>query len=512
MKLLRPEDVYALDINSKFLGIDTRLLMENAGKAVADFIWNKFPSKKRIVIVAGLGNNGGDGFVAARHLAGYGYDVTVILLGRIEWIKSSAARENAEIVKNLALSVKLIEVRDSEELLNIKEYLENAEIIVDAILGVGLRGQVRGLPRKAIFLINEIKERKNILVISIDVPSGLDCYIGKAVGPIVHSDITITFHSSKKGLEKGVGGEVVVKKIGIPPEAEEFAGPGDVLAIRKLVRRDEWSHKGDFGRILIIGGSKDFSGAPALAGLASLRAGADLVVIAAPEAVGNIIRSFSPNLIVKSLPGKYLSHDHIKELADPGFIEKFDVILIGPGIGLTEESLDAAGELIRIFCDMEKPLIIDADALKSAARKGLPEGGKKILTPHAREFYLLFNEEVPTELKERGEIVKRKAREVKSVIVLKGRIDIVSDGERIKYNLTGNPGMTVGGTGDVLAGVIAAFCAISEDLFRSAVAGTFITGLAGDFAYKEKGYELLATDVIENVPKALSFVRRFTES
>ncbi|MHA1590619.1 MAG: NAD(P)H-hydrate dehydratase [Candidatus Njordarchaeales archaeon] len=512
MRVLKPDDVYALDINARYLGIDTRLLMENAGKSVADVIRRRFPDKKRIVVIAGLGNNGGDGFVAARHLASYGYEVIVILLGRVAYIKSTIARENAEVLKRMRLSIKLFEAKDSTELTNIKQYLEEADIIIDAILGVGLRGSVKGLFAETINLINSVKQRKGVHVISIDVPSGLDCYSGRVQGPVIKPDITVTFHGIKKGLSEEVGGEIIVTNIGIPPEAEEFVGPGDVLRIKKLIRREDWAHKGDFGRILVIGGSEDFSGAPALAGLAALRAGADVVVIAAPSSVADIIRGFSPNLIVKKLKGSFLNHENVRILKDPEFISRFDTILIGPGIGVKEEVLSISNELIRYFSENKRSLVIDADALKGLSIKNIPKTGNIILTPHDGEFYKIFKIKCPKTLKERGEIVKKKAKETATTIVLKGHIDVISDGEQVKYNTTGNPGMTVGGTGDVLAGIIAAFYAISENAFNAAIAGAFISGLAGDFAYKEKGYELLATDVIEKIPEAISYTRRFLES
>ena len=501
-EFLSPADVYRLDKNSEYLGVDTILLMENAGKNVAEFVAERFPDKKNVVVVCGTGNNGGDGFVVARHLASMGYKVKVILLGRSELIRSEIARKNWEILRRMILSVEIEEVKDSSYIGKLEKALENAEIVVDAILGVGVRGAVRGLAGEAIRKINSMKDKVGYVVVSVDVPSGLDTFEGKALGDVIKADYTVTFHGSKKGLEKEIAGEVIVKGIGIPPEAELIVGPGDVLNCLK--ERKPWSHKGDFGRILIIGGGESFSGAPALAALAALRTGADLVVIAAPESVSDVIRSFSPNLIVKSLPGKNLSKKCIEILETE--IEKYDTIILGPGIGLNPETLETAAKLAQIIADKGIPLLVDADGLKAIAKHGIPSG-KVVLTPHAGEFMILFGEKPAENLMERGEIVRKMAEKHGITILLKGHIDVISNGTKIKYNITGNPGMTVGGTGDVLSGIVATLMAQGADPFPAACSGAFISGAAGDLALEEKGYELLATDVVEKIPDVLQKIR-----
>ncbi len=502
-KYLSPMDVYKLDKNSEFLGIDTLLLMENAGRGVADFIASELKDKKKIVVICGTGNNGGDGFVSARHLASLGYDVTVVLIGRSTLIRSDIARKNFEILKRMIFSVKLIEIDDSSKISKLEEILsDNVDIVVDAILGVGIKGSARGLALEAIRKVNEAKRRYGFIVVSIDVPSGFNVFEGKSLGEVINADYTVTFHEPKKGFDKERVGKVLVKSIGIPPEAELIVGPGDVTNCLK--RRTNWSHKGDFGRVLIIGGSKDYSGAPALAAMAALRTGADLVIVAAPEPISNVIRSFSPNLIVKPLPGEVIDERSLKALES--IITNFDVVVLGPGIGLADETLEAAATLARMISERNVPLLIDADGLKAIAKHGIPSG-RIIITPHAGEFSILFNEKPPIELEQRGEIVKQKAEKYGITILLKGHVDVISDGHVIRFNTTGNPGMTVGGTGDVLSGITATFMAQCNDLLLAACSGAFVSGYAGDLAFQKRGYELLATDVIEEIPSVLKLLR-----
>mgnify|MGYP000521758670 CR=1 FL=1 len=501
-RILTPQDVYRLDMNAQYLGVDTLLLMENAGKNVATFVANKFPNRKNVVVVCGLGNNGGDGFVAARHLASSGYNVHVILLGRHELIRTEIARKNWDVLQKMSFSVKITEIKDLLDLHKLENALSQADIVIDAILGVGIRGAARGLSAEAIKLINSVKRKNGYIVISVDVPSGLDIYNGKVYGECIKADYTITFHGFKKGFLPEICGEIIVANIGIPPEAELIVGPGDVFI--SLKKRYPWSHKGDFGRILVIGGGENFSGAPALAALAALRTGADLVVVAAPESVASIIRSFSPNLIVITLPGDNLNKKSLDVLK--GQIERFDSIVLGPGIGLNEETLQVAAELARIIAEKHIPLLIDADGLKAIAKYGIPSG-KVVITPHAGEFAILFKEKLSENLLERGELVRNIAKKYEITILLKGHVDVISDGKEVKYNMTGNPGMTVGGTGDVLSGIVAALMAQGAEPFQAACAGAFISGKAGDLALEEKGYELLATDVIEKIPDVIESIR-----
>ncbi|MFH1588233.1 MAG: NAD(P)H-hydrate dehydratase [Candidatus Diapherotrites archaeon] len=269
-----------------------------------------------------------------------------------------------------------------------------------------------------------------------------------------------------------------------------------------IPKRSPDSFKGQNGKVLVIGGSNDFIGAPALsamAALAALRSGVDIVTVAAPEKAGFIINSFSPDIIVKKFSGKNLSSKHLKMLF---FVAKsFDAVLIGPGMGLNKDTQHLIQRIVKKLMRERIPLILDADAIKAV--KGMKFNGKVLLTPHKTEFEIfsgktLFEEKF--NLNKRIQTVKELAKKHKCIILLKGKIDIISDGENISLNKTGNPGMTVGGTGDVLAGLCAGLTALSRDLFKSACAAAFINGLAGDNQLKKKGHSFIASDLLHEIP------------
>ena len=459
---ISPDEMRAVDANCTYFGLLPIQLMENAGSALASEARRRARGKK-IAVVAGRGNNGGDALVAARHLADL--EVTVFLLGRSREIATQEARQNWEILEHLNFDLR--EVRCSEEL----EPLSRYDLILDAVFGTGARGPVRGLEAEAIDAINSSGRP----VLSVDVPSGLGTE--KAVEP----DATVTFHRPKVAIP----GEVVVAGIGIPPAAEFYVGPGDLGLV---ARRATESHKGENGRVLVIGGGP-YSGAPALAAMAALRAGADLATVAAPRNVAGIIAGLSPNLIVRPLSDDHLSPgdlDLIREL-----LPRHDVVVVGMGLGRHPETREALAELIP-ECGKA---VIDADALLP----GIPLQG--IITPHESEFRRVSTIRVPPGRVEK-ETLMSFARDMKLTVLLKGKVDLITDGSVVRGNATGNAGMTVGGTGDVLAGIAGAFYSKAPPL-RAAVAAAFVNGTAGDLAFVEKGYSLLATDVIEKIPAAM---------
>jgi len=263
-------------------------------------------------------------------------------------------------------------------------------------------------------------------------------------------------------------------------------------------RREKWSHKGDSGRVLIIGGSRRYRGAPALCGLAALRSGCDIATIAAPESAVDVISSFSPNLITEPLVGDYINIGDLEKLIS--LSKKFDVILIGNGMGRMVGSRDTVLELLSA---VRKPCIIDADALHmvSENKKLLRPGW--ILTPHEYEFQNLSGVKVPRQLEKRaGEVVKF-SKSYRSTVLLKGHIDVIAESGKVFINSTGNPYMTVGGTGDVLAGICAAFLGGGMTSLNAAAAAAFVSGAAGDLAAKDIGPGLMATDVIEKIPAVM---------
>ncbi len=495
------ESMGIVDLNSSYMGLPTSILMENAGRNVAEEISKRVDVKgRKVVVFCGTGNNGGDGFVAARHLAVKGARVKVILIGEPGKIRTEEAKMNWEVVSKMFLTVERGIVRDSSDLSMLSSLKGEADILVDAMLGTGLKGPVREPFLSAIKFFNECKGFK----VAVDTPSGLNPDTGEVHGESVKADLTVTMHVLKEGF-KGASeytGEVVVAELGCPLEANVYTGPGDVVYTVKS--RDKWSHKGDNGRVLVVGGGDGYSGAPALAALAALRVGVDLAVVYAPEHVSTAIRSYSPNLIVRNYNGGNLNMEAVEEIVEA--LNGFDSIVIGPGLGLKTETISSTVELVSRVVKRGKPLLVNADGLK--ALKGeleVVKGSCTVLTPHGGEYRFLFKETLPgfEKIDERIERVRLKAKEYNLTFLLKGHVDIITDGERVKLNFTGNPGMTVGGTGDVLSGVTAAFLAWTRDPFRASVAGAFINGEAGDLAVEEKGYHITATDLIEKIPFAM---------
>ncbi len=480
---MRIEDVYIWDINAKWLGITPYQLMENAGAGVARTVEERFGKGLRIAVFSGTGNNGGDGFVVARHLS-FENDVTVFLVGDEAKIRSEEAKHNWGILKGLDF-VKIKVLKDSAYIKGLD--LSGYDVIVDALLGAGTRGEPREPIRSAIENINEYAGRAKI--VSIDLPSGYPSNVR------VKADFAVTFQWDK---EEYGGFERVVVKIGYPKELYHLVGPGDA----KFALRKKGEHKGQNGRLLIIGGSGDYYGAPYLAAKA---AGClvDLVYLGMPEySAGKIT---DPDLILRPVGDRNLTPEHLDGLLE--LAEKADAVVIGPGIGLAEET----GEFVRDFIKRcEKPMVIDADGLKAVAEDlSVLDGKTFVLTPHAGEFGVLFGVKLEGSLMERAELVTEKARGVGGVILLKGPYDVISDGKTWKYNRTGNLGMTTGGTGDVLAGLVGALLALGNEPLRAASAGAFLNGLAGDMVKEELGENFTAIEVAERVPRAAKRILDF---
>ena len=493
-EMITSREMRALEMNSEYFGVSRLQLMENAGRSVAAEITSRFPpDKARVAVFCGLGGNGGDGFVAARHLTCLGFKVDVILAGRSESIADDVARKNWLALQPLKDIVTFHEVHDSSLVPSIE-----AEVVVDALLGVGLKGTLRPPILQMVRGINKMKAFR----VSVDVPTGINSDSGDVLGKAVRANLTVTFHKKKPGLLKAkrYTGELVVRDIGLPPEFERFAGPGDVsLVVRP---RPPEAHKGEFGRLLVVGGSEVFSGAPALVALAALRAGVDLTYIAAPHKTAYAISSMSPDLITIKLEGDHLNPRNVAVIKR--YLETSNAVVMGPGLGLHVETRKAVAEIVNSMEEAKTPLLLDADGLKAFAEFKRKLGFPLVLTPHAGEYRILTGREPPKDLGERATEVKKSAEELGAVMLLKGHVDVISDGKRVKLNFTGNPGMTVGGTGDTLSGIIGAFLAQRADPFEAAVAGAFINGAAGDFVQSEKGYHMVPTDIIDWIPRVMN--------
>jgi len=269
---------------------------------------------------------------------------------------------------------------------------------------------------------------------------------------------------------------------------------------KALPKRDPWSHKGDFGRLLVIGGSRTFSGAPALAALAALRAGCDLVKILAPERAADIAASFSPDIIAEPLRGGFLSNLHTRNVLEQP--RGFSAVVIGNGIGTRHETISFLKKLIT---RLDKPCVIDADGL-NAISCDIPLGNSLILTPHAGEFKKMTGEHASQDLDERQSQAKSLAKRTGAIVLLKGHVDIITDGHDAMLNKTGSVHMTKAGTGDVLAGIVGAFLAMGMTPLQSASSGAYISGLAGEIASKKLGFGMLSSDMLTEIPKAIASV------
>lgn len=480
---MRIEDVYIWDINAKWLGISPHQLMENAGAGVARAIEERFGKGLRIAVFSGTGNNGGDGFVAARHLS-FENDVTLFLVGDEEKIRSEEARHNWEILKKLDF-VKIRVLKDSSYIKTLD--LSGFDVVVDALLGAGTKGEPREPIRSAIEKINEYAGKAKI--VSVDLPSGYPSSFR------VKADFAVTFQWDK---EEYGGFECAIVKIGYPKELYHLVGPGDA----KFALRKKGEHKGQNGKLLVIGGSEDYFGAPYLASKAASYL-VDLVYLAMPEYSARRIND--PNIILRPFQGENFRKDDVEDVLT--IAEGVDAVVIGPGIGVRAGTKDFVLEFLR-WC--EKPVIIDADALKALAEDlDVLKGKNFVLTPHAGEFKILFGEKPEGSLEERSKLVVEKAKTAGGTILLKGAYDIISDGESWKYSKTGNKGMTTGGTGDVLAGLVGALLALGNSPLRAASAGAFLNGLAGDMVKEEMGENFTALDVAKKVPQAVKWVLEF---
>ncbi|MGZ7048215.1 MAG: NAD(P)H-hydrate dehydratase, partial [Methanobacterium sp.] len=333
--------------------------------------------------------------------------------------------------------------------------------------------------------------------IAVDVPSGLDPLTGEVPEKAIESDFTVTFHGIKSGLKNAkirYVGNIVLYDIGIPSEAETFLGKGDLL---RLKMRELSSHKGNNGTVLVIGGSQDYSGAPTLAGLSAFKSGVDLVYVACPESVAPTIRSYSPDLIVNTLYHDFIIEEDVNKILE--LSKKADSLVIGCGIGREEETESALNEFVG---EIQKPMVIDADALKLLDLDIIREKNEVIVTPHSAEFKALFGIEMPQNLEDKIETVSKAADENNCVVLLKGVLDIISNGKKTRLNKTGNPGMTVGGTGDCLAGLTGGLLAKGHDAFEAACLGAYINGRAGDMASQKYEYHFMASDMIKYIDDA----------
>jgi hydroxyethylthiazole kinase-like uncharacterized protein yjeF len=437
-------------------------------------------TEKNILILCGAGNNGGDGCVAARYLAA-DYPVSVFLVGTE--MKTEIASKNLQKLKSLAVKI-------YSSLEDIDTLLKTNDIIIDALLGTGLSGDLR---EPYATLVKKINASTHKNIISVDVPTGLRTPLS------VTPQFTVTFHDVKEGMNEKNSGKIHIVDIGIPQEAVTYVGPGELSVY--YPRPLKKSHKGDNGIVLIIGGGP-YIGAPALSGLAALRTGVDLVYIATPKRSWKSIAAFSPNFIVKDLTSDILTQKDAPLIED--LLQKCTGVILGPGLGDEKETEDAILPLVTRIIQEKKPLVIDADAIKPIGEHiEVLQNSMTVVTPHVGEFKKLTGIALSQDLDVRVNTVQEWAGKIGITIFLKGFIDVLSNGKNVKFNNVHNEAMTVGGTGDVLAGIIGALLSKGVEPFNAVRIAAFLNGAAGNQAFQKKSYGLLSTDVIEEIPSVL---------
>jgi ADP-dependent NAD(P)H-hydrate dehydratase / NAD(P)H-hydrate epimerase len=485
------------------------LLMENAGRAFVDALVSECGrvDGRKALVVCGKGNNGGDGFVIARHLANRGAIVRVILLAKGEDLKGDA-RTNYAIARHMAgPKLDIAELSEASEL----EGLPEADILVDAIFGTGFSGDVSGIYRAAIERINS----RGWYVAAVDVPSGVSAADGSVGNIAVNASLTVTMGLAKVGHYVGAGadhaGKVVIAEISIPSTAFRTSEPAsyrvhaaDISA--RLPARSRRANKYSVGKVFVLAGSRNFIGAPAMCSQAALIAGAGAVVLGIPRSIHATLASKLTEVIIEPLDET--SDGTIAESAEADIrkrVEWADSVVIGPGLARQAETDKL---ILSLVASIQKPLILDADGLNAAATDVSVfnrRRGETVLTPHTGELGRLTGIGAGEIERSRVESARAAARRFGCVVVLKGAPTATADaGGDVYLNSTGNPGMATIGAGDVLTGLVAGLRAQGMTSLEAAYSGVFIHGLAGDLGAARLGERsLLALDILEHVPPAL---------
>ncbi|MFZ5453411.1 MAG: NAD(P)H-hydrate dehydratase [Thermodesulfobacteriota bacterium] len=509
MKLVTAAEMRELDrkaINE--VGIPSVVLMENAGRTTYQILRREFPDLTGpVAVVAGRGNNGGDGFVVARYLAQAGVPVAIFLVASRDQVRGDALI-NLEIAARLGIEI--VEVKEEKDLNSLAHRLARSDLIVDALLGTGLNSEVRGLYRLVIDEINHLRPP----VLAVDIPSGLCADSGQPLGAAVEVQVTVTYGWPKIGQILPPGRDYVGRlwqvDISIPPELTREV-PGELTEageMRALLPPRPWGgHKGTFGHLLVLAGSEGKTGAATLAAEGALRAGAGLVTLGIPASLNEILEAKLTEAMTLPLPEvqgvRALGMQALKPLEK--FLEQKTAAALGPGLGTHPETAELVRHLAR---HLPLPLVIDADGINALA--GEPEklqeaAGPRILTPHPGEmarFLEITTQEVQAD---RLLTAREAASRTKAVVVLKGAQTLVADPEgRVSLNATGNPGLASGGTGDVLTGLIGGFLAQGMPPWDAARLGVYLHGLAADFFAAQYGHRgLIAGDLLAVFPEVM---------
>ncbi|MCK4668047.1 NAD(P)H-hydrate dehydratase [Candidatus Dependentiae bacterium] len=480
------------------------ILMENAGREIFNYMVDHYDDDldfMRIIIVCGKGNNGGDGFVLARHLYNNGYDIEIAILDKKSTYKGDA-RINLRALQDLDIEITLIKNFFIEKII---KYLKEFDLIVDAIFGTGFTGVPRGVYASVIDVINDLDSE----VVSVDIPSGLNPDTGISEGQVVFADMTVTMGLPKLGMTIYPGleycGGLYLADISLPPEL--LYDPAvlteliDEIDLPGLYRESD-SHKGDYGKILLIGTSPGLTGAGCMAGEAALYSGAGLITLAVPASLNSILETKLTEVMTFPVPDRdgYFTPESLEKILE--FSDKVDVVALGPGLGRYEET----GEFVLKFLNKcTKPLILDADALfflKDHLDSVKEYSSDLILTPHYGEFSRLTGKSIKEIKKNKVNIASEFAVKNKVILVLKGAETIIAaESGEVYINISGTPGMATGGMGDVLTGLIASFLGQKLLPVTAAYTASFILGVTAEYLTDEVGHSgITPTEIIQELP------------
>jgi hydroxyethylthiazole kinase-like uncharacterized protein yjeF len=495
-------------------GTPGSVLMERAGSGATSVLLQQFPHVRRhgVVVCAGKGNNGGDGFVIARLLRRKGVQTEVALLGRQADVKGDAARALAALRRT---RVRITEITSAQEIAALAATCKRAGLLVDALFGTGLNAPVQGSHADMLYLMNT----SGVPIFAVDIPSGLDADRGVPLGMAVQAEATATFAFPKIGqlIHPGVEhvGALAVVDIGIAPEAVAEVRPRtgllDPAEVAPLVpRRAPESHKGTCGHVLVIAGSRGRTGAALLATHAACRTGAGLTTLAGPASLNAVFSSGIPEAMTAAIPDTdgLINFDESRLRT---LVQGKNAVIVGPGIGTHPD----AEQMVRfLLTEMDLPMVVDADALTCVARHpGMlrTARARAVLTPHPGEMARLLGQETAAVQGDRVGTARRFAEEHRCVLLLKGARSIVAQPDGCVWiNPTGNPGMASGGMGDALSGILGSLLAQGLPVPEAACLGVYLHGEVADHVVAARGpIGLLASDVIDGVPAGLARLRAF---
>jgi len=548
MKIVTAEEMARLEQKAVATGVTTAMMMEKAGQAVARACLKLEPMPKKALVLVGPGNNGGDGLVAAYHLAEAGVDVCIYIWKR-------KGQDDPNLHRASGRKIPILWAEKDENLGKLRQLLPKADIVIDALLGTGLSRPIKGLLKEILTQVKAEKERRLSLraeaslrslkpemrsspspfIVAVDVPSGLNGSTGEVDPATVPADLTVTFGFPKVGhfLFPGAEfvGELLVADIGIKPELAQ-----DIpleLVTEDLVRewlppRPRGAHKGTFGKALVVAGSVNYIGAAYLAGAAATRVGTGLVTMALPSNIHPIVAAKLSEATYLLLPQDMgvLVPEALEILSESW--PSYDALLIGPGLGRDKQTVRFVHQLLKGYKEKERvgfidnpvreellplpPMVIDADGLNALAE--LPQWWRElkslnVLTPHPGEMARLMKCDIEEVKKRRLEVAREKAQEWGQVVVLKGAFTCIASPEGHVYiNPFANPALATAGSGDVLAGAVVGFMAQGLDPLKAAVVGAYIHGLAGELVRARLGTAgAVAGDLLGELPHAINIVR-----